>query len=137
MARKPGSREPATSSPKESRAVARAPEQARSQSDQCPGSLFADDARPPASDTPHGRGRVSLRQGESGTADPPAGERGERLTPLEVLLGAMHAHWRSRRYEKAVRVARDAAPYVHPRLARVAHQGEITVRHEDALGELD
>lgn len=33
--------------------------------------------------------------------------------------------------------ARDAAAYVHPRLAAVQHSGDMTVRHEDALDELD
>jgi hypothetical protein len=33
--------------------------------------------------------------------------------------------------------ARDAAAYVHPRLAAVQHTGDMTVRHEDALDELD
>ena len=96
-----------------------------------------DGQRPPASDTPRGRGRVSLRDEGTGTDSQITGGRGDEPTPLEVLLGAMRAHWRSRRYDKAARVARDAAPYVHARHNRVAHEGEITLRHEDALGELD
>lgn len=33
--------------------------------------------------------------------------------------------------------ARDAAPYIHPRLAAVQHSGELKLTHEDALNELD
>ena len=33
--------------------------------------------------------------------------------------------------------ARDAAPYIHPRLASVEHSGEMTVTHEDALSDLE
>lgn len=33
--------------------------------------------------------------------------------------------------------AEKAAPYMHPRLAAVEHSGDVTVRHEDALNELD
>jgi hypothetical protein len=33
--------------------------------------------------------------------------------------------------------ARDAAPYVHPKLASVEHTGELKVTHEMALAQLD
>ncbi len=33
--------------------------------------------------------------------------------------------------------ARDAAPYLHPKLASVEHSGKLTISHEDALGELE
>ena len=33
--------------------------------------------------------------------------------------------------------AKAAAPYVHARLAAVEHSGDMTLRHEDALDELD
>lgn len=33
--------------------------------------------------------------------------------------------------------ARDAAAYVHPKLASIEHSGDVTVRHEDALAELE
>jgi hypothetical protein len=49
----------------------------------------------------------------------------------------MRQHWRAHRFDQAAALARDAAPYLHPRLARVAHQGGISLRHEDALEELD
>jgi hypothetical protein len=71
------------------------------------------------------------RDGDGAAVEP------QDLTPLEVMLRVMHCHWRARRYEKAAALARDAAPYLHPRLTRVAHQGGIALRHEDALEELD
>lgn len=33
--------------------------------------------------------------------------------------------------------ARDAAPYIHPRLSAVEHSGEMTLTHEQALEELE
>lgn len=33
--------------------------------------------------------------------------------------------------------ARDAAPYIHPRLSAVEHSGDVTVTHEQALAELE
>lgn len=33
--------------------------------------------------------------------------------------------------------ARDAAPYIHPKLAAVEHSGAITLSHEQALAQLD
>ena len=39
--------------------------------------------------------------------------------------------------QMAQECARDAASYMHPRLANVQHSGDLTVRHEDALNELD
>lgn len=41
--------------------------------------------------------------------------------------------------DKAQRLdmAKAAAPYVHPRLAAIEHSGDMTLHHEDALGELE
>lgn len=39
--------------------------------------------------------------------------------------------------EAAQLCARDAAPYVHPRLTSVEHSGELTITHEEALDELE
>jgi hypothetical protein len=38
--------------------------------------------------------------------------------PLEVLLKSMQKYWREDQIDKAVVVARAAAPYVHPRAAK-------------------
>lgn len=72
----------------------------------------------------------------------------EGITPLEVLLGTMRGFWDQAGLETdtekklaaqlaASDVAKDAAPYMHPRLAAVEHSGGMTLRHEDALGELE
>lgn len=69
------------------------------------------------------------------------------VTPLEVMLGTMRAMWaragRSRKSEdkatyqaKAAGLAKDVAPYVHPRLTAVDHKGDMTLRHEDWLEKL-
>ncbi len=69
------------------------------------------------------------------------------VTPLEVMLGAMRAMWarakRSKEAEakatyqaKASEIAKDAAPYVHPRLTAVEMSGDMTLHHEDWLGKL-
>jgi len=39
------------------------------------------------------------------------------ITPLEVMLEAMHAHHAAKRLDQAAAIAKDAAPYMHPRLA--------------------
>lgn len=43
----------------------------------------------------------------------------EGVTPLEVMLKAMTVHYKAKRYDLAAAVAKDAAPYVHPRLSAV------------------
>ncbi len=46
------------------------------------------------------------------------------ISPLEVMLGAMRQSWSEGDHEAAAGYARDAAPYVHPRLANVQHSGD-------------
>jgi len=46
------------------------------------------------------------------------------ITPLEVLLETMRKRWHDGKEEEACRLAVDAAPYVHPKLATV--KAEIT-----------
>jgi hypothetical protein len=43
----------------------------------------------------------------------------EGITPLEVMLEAMRAHHEAGRLDEAAAVAKDAAPYIHPRLASI------------------
>lgn len=45
------------------------------------------------------------------------------LTPLEVMLKAMLRHANAQRWDAAAIIAKDAAPYIHPRLATVQHSG--------------
>ena len=46
------------------------------------------------------------------------------LSPLEVMLRAMREHALAERWDQAAAVAKDAAPYCHPRLAAVEVSGE-------------
>ena len=48
----------------------------------------------------------------------------EGISPLEVMLGAMRNAWENQDKDGAARFAKDAAPYVHPRLAAVEHTGK-------------
>jgi hypothetical protein len=46
------------------------------------------------------------------------------ITPLEVILEAMNSFRDGGDLEKAAGFAKDAAPYMHPRLAAIEHTGE-------------
>ncbi len=46
------------------------------------------------------------------------------ITPLEVMLAIMRTHYKAKRFDEAAAVAKDAAPYVHPRLSAVTHKGD-------------
>jgi len=48
----------------------------------------------------------------------------EGITPLEVMLGAMRDAWEKGDKAQAANFAKDAAPYLHPRLANVQHSGD-------------
>lgn len=52
------------------------------------------------------------------------------ISPLEVMLGAMREAWEKGDREAAANFAKDAAPYVHPKLANVQHSGD----HDNPLG---
>jgi hypothetical protein len=45
-------------------------------------------------------------------------------TPLEVMLEAMRSYYEAGDIDKAVAFAKDAAPYVHPRMAAVEVGGK-------------
>lgn len=47
----------------------------------------------------------------------------EGLTPLEVMLKAMRRHAEKDEWDEASAIAKDAAPYMHPRLASMQHSG--------------
>lgn len=48
----------------------------------------------------------------------------EGKTPLEVMLEIMRRHYEAGELDKAAAVAKDAAPYIHPRLAAIEHKGD-------------
>ena len=45
------------------------------------------------------------------------------LTPLEVILKAMNVHVDAEEWDQAAALAKDAAPYMHPKLAAIQHSG--------------
>lgn len=53
----------------------------------------------------------------------------EGISPLDVLLTAMRSAWDEKNYSAAATYARDAAPYVHPRLSQASV--DQTVRSVD------
>lgn len=46
------------------------------------------------------------------------------LTPLEIMVEAMIQYWNEGDRESAIKVAKDAAPYFHPRLSSVEVGGD-------------
>lgn len=64
----------------------------------------------------------------------------EEITPLEVMLKAMKLHYDGERFDQAATIAKDAAPYVHAKLAAIEHSGpnKGPIRSETATrAELD
>lgn len=60
------------------------------------------------------------------------------ITPLEVMLEAMNALRDAGDIEKAAGVAKDAAPYVHPKLSAIEMNAKVTARSLDQeLAELN
>ncbi|MFA1625231.1 hypothetical protein ACDY96_21305 [Rhizobium mongolense] len=45
------------------------------------------------------------------------------VTPLEVMLKAMRQHADKKDWDAAASIAKDAAPYMHAKLASVQHSG--------------
>jgi hypothetical protein len=81
-----------------------------------------------------GDSQMSNRGGRRGGAGRPVGSKNQRsaeiaraaaasgITPIEVMLGAMRELWEVGTPEakrEAAEIAKDAAPYVHPRLASI------------------
>jgi len=77
----------------------------------------------------------------------------EGITPLEVVLEDMRFHFERAAAERAKGIdadvaliarelaaardaAKDAAPYMHPRLQAIAHSGNIAMTHEQWLERL-
>ena len=54
------------------------------------------------------------------------------IMPLEILLHAMRMYWRQGEVDKAIAIARAAAPYVHPR----AGKGQDATHIELDIGHL-
>lgn len=58
------------------------------------------------------------------------------ITPLEVMIDAMRKHYDGEEWDAAAAIAKDAAPYVHPKLSAVDFKGTVTSRHELDLSKL-
>ena len=48
----------------------------------------------------------------------------EGISPLDVMLGAMRDAWDSGDKAAAANFAKDAAPYLHPKLSSIEHKGD-------------
>ena len=57
------------------------------------------------------------------------------MTPLDYLLRILRDE--SQPQSARVEAAKAAAPFLHPRLAQVAHGGAVQLAHEQALDELE
>lgn len=57
------------------------------------------------------------------------------ISPLDFMLKILRDE--NQAADARFEAAKAAAPYVHARLAAVEHSGDMTLRHEDALDELD
>jgi hypothetical protein len=73
-------------------------------------------ARPNAGRKPGGQNRKTRAIADKAAT--------EGITPLEVMLEAMRAHHAANRLDEAAAIAKDAAPYMHPRLAAIEHGGK-------------
>lgn len=52
----------------------------------------------------------------------------EGITPLEVMLEAMRGLYEAGNKVEAAQIAKDAAPYMHPRLQQIEQKSEVTVQ---------
>ena len=50
----------------------------------------------------------------------------EGLTPLEVMIEAMRHYQAKGDLDRAASIAKDCAPYIHPKLAAIEHSGNLT-----------
>ncbi len=85
----------------------------------------------PDSAKPKPQGAAS--QGAEDPNSPPA--KASAKSPLDYLLSIMQDE--DQPQSARVEAAKAAAPYLHPRLAQVAHGGAVQLTHEQALDELE
>ncbi len=58
---------------------------------------------------------------------------GKIISPLEVMIAAMDSHYSAGELDAAAMIAKDAAPYIHPRLSSV----EQTIDGNMNVGSID
>lgn len=65
--------------------------------------------------------------------------KSDGVMPLQVMLEAMREYWDNGDKASAASVAKDAAPYCHPKLANIEHSGHMShiVSHDDAMAEIE
>lgn len=63
-------------------------------------------------------------------------EAARGLTPIEVMLETMRSLWANGQQTEASAIAKDAAPFIHPRLSSVEAKVDVT-GHEAALDQLE
>lgn len=73
---------------------------------------------------------------EKGHAEIVAAAAAAGVMPLEVMLGAMRDAWAKDDKAGAANFAKDAAPYIHPRLAAIEVQADVEARVEVSTLEL-
>jgi hypothetical protein len=61
----------------------------------------------------------------------------EGITPLEVMTQTMRKLWDAGDHQAASQIAKDAAPYVHPRLQAIQHSGNPESPISIAVATLD
>jgi hypothetical protein len=74
------------------------------------------------------------RSAAPGAVPAPKADGDSGLTPLDYMLQVLRDPEASPADRKWA--AEKAAPYLHPRLQTVEHGGAVTLRHEDALEDL-
>lgn len=57
---------------------------------------------------------------------------GQGVTPLEVLLHTMRKHWKNGDQKAACEIAKDVAPYLHPRLSAIDTKLDGTLQTYEA-----
>ena len=70
------------------------------------------------------RGALSQKTREVAEAAAQAGK-----TPLEVMVEAYRHFYHRGDFEKAAAIAKDAAPYMHPRLSQIESKTQTVVRN--------
>jgi hypothetical protein len=82
-----------------------------------------------------GRAKASIEKAEGSVRVTNASAAAGNLSPVDYMLSILRDETQSQ--GDRMDAAKAAAPYLHARLSGVKHSGELAMRHEDALNELD
>lgn len=89
----------------------------------------------PEAEKPKRRQKVSQDAEEAETPMTEPAVPNVAMSPLDYLLSILQDEGQPQ--SARVEAAKAAAPYLHPRLAQVAHGGAVHLTHEQALDELE